>query len=328
MQLTAEQQDAVDTVVQHGMHLTLTALPGSGKSAVAHQIVQSCTDRCVLIVAYNRSLHEATTARLVPEQHKTVKSFTFHGLASYLTGASCHNDQQLTSALDTLEAADTIQHAGNLRPCTLLIVDECQDMRPDLFRLVQLFLTKVCAQPAQMRLVLLGDPRQLLYDFYRHDCADVRFLTLGHQLLHTLNARPWAHRQLTRSFRSTHNVTGFLNALIPGHGMRSGHHPQTHEHPVELYICNVYTQVATHLLPMVRAYSPGGRADSVQQPEREVGGPSGRQCPGGTLDPSARESLRDAVYWRRGLAARSRESAIQDLLRRQGPGGSAGGRAQ
>ena len=256
MNLSAAQQDAVTTVLD-GNHLTLMALPGSGKSAVAHEIVRQCSDRCIVIVAYNRSLNEETTSRIQSSDTKVVKSFTFHGLASYLSGTSCYNDQQFSESLDYLESpAYKIRQDEPLRQCTLLVVDECQDVRPDLFRLLRFVLQHVCRKPHAIRVVLLGDPRQLLYNFYRHNRADVRFLTLGCELLQGINHRPWSHHQLACSFRTTLQIAKFLNRLIPHHHMDPRPSNGTRHENVQLYICNVRSQPTSIILDIIQRTAP------------------------------------------------------------------------
>ena len=234
---TDEQAYAINSVLA-GQHVILTALPGSGKSAVAFELIRRCLDTNIIIVSYNRSLNTETKRHLATmglPKEKNVRSFTFHGLASALSGTLCTDDFQLSAVLNSLEQGTHYEHV--LAGFSLLIVDESQDVRPDLARFIRILLGKVCRDKPALRILLLGDPRQLLYHFYRQNRADARFLTNGDQLYRPINTRAWVQCQLTRSFRSTFAITTVLNALLPGHHMVP--RDETSCAPVELYIGDI-----------------------------------------------------------------------------------------
>ena len=252
MQLTTEQQCIIDDV-KSGRHVSVTALPGSGKSRVAYELIRQCTsDESVVLLMYNRSLCESTTEHIQQldiDPNRKVKAFTFHGLASSLTGTVCHNDRQIMDVLTSQS-----HPKWHMDDFTLLIIDEGQDTRPGFMQLVHYMLQSACANRERVRIVLLGDPRQLLYGFYSHNRADSRFLSLGHVLLRPVNKQDWNQRKLTRSFRSTQPVTNFLNALIPGHNMITGGNTGP---PVTLDVCNVRTfEPASKIVRIVSKYRP------------------------------------------------------------------------
>ena len=252
MNLTTEQQSVIDDV-KAGNHVSVTALPGSGKSRVAYELIRQCTeDTSVVLIMYNRSLCESTTEhikRLDIDPSRKVKAFTFHGLASSLTGSVCHNDRQIQEVLKTKN-----ESKWHMEDFTLLIIDEGQDMRPGFMQLIHYLIQSACIHGSRLRIVLLGDPRQLLYGFYAHNRADARFLSLGHVLLRPVNKRTWKQRNLTRSFRSTNSVTNFLNVLIPGHNMVSNGQEGV---PVTLDLCNLRSfEPATKIINAVSNFRP------------------------------------------------------------------------
>jgi len=207
----------------------------------------------VVLIMYNRSLCEATAEhikKLDIDPTRKVKPFTFHGLASSLTGTVCHNDRHIIQALEQKE----LHQAWHMEDFTLLIIDEGQDVRPGFMQLIYYMIQHACTKRASLRIVMLGDPRQLLYGFYNHNRADARFLALGHLLLQQVNDRPWAQRKLTRSFRSTRAVTNVLNALVSGHEMVSGGKTGP---PVLLDVCNLRTfEPASKIMKIVSTYNP------------------------------------------------------------------------
>jgi hypothetical protein len=249
--LTTEQQQIIDDV-KDGRHVSVTALPGSGKSKVAYELIRQCTDVVVIILMYNRQLCDATSMYLQGmdiDPERTVKAFTFHGLASSLTGEVCHNDRQIAQSLESKE-----KRPWHMEGFTLLIIDECQDTRPGFMQLVHHMLQTACVNRQHLRIVLLGDPRQLLYGFYSHNRADERFLSLGHLLFCTVNDRRWEQRKLTRSFRSTPSVTNFLNAIVSNHPMVCGNHNGP---PVTLDLCNLRSsEPASKIIGIVTDYRP------------------------------------------------------------------------
>ena len=249
--LTTEQQAIIDDV-RDGHHVSVTALPGSGKSRVGFELIRQSEDSSIICLMYNRSLCDETTKQIQTldiDPSRSVKAYTFHGLASAMTGHVCHNDRHIQ---------DVLQHPVHsaqwtMDDCTLLIIDEAQDMRPVFMQLIHHLLSS-CLHRHRLRIVLLGDPRQLLYGFYAHNRADARFLSLGHRLLDTINTRTWTERRLSRSFRSTHSVTNVLNALVPGHHMIS---KGTQGLPVLLDVCNLRSfEPATKMVALVSRFRP------------------------------------------------------------------------
>lgn len=262
--LTDEQQ-AVITAVRDGYHVCVTALPGCGKTHVAMAVIDACTDPTVLVLMYNRSLNETTTQRLLQTcwtqpVNKRVRSYTFHGVMAAMTSETCYSDTHMDTLLDRLEQGHINTSDWVMSDFSLLIIDEAQDLRPSLFRLVRLLIARVCTRRHDLRVLLLGDPRQVLYHFYNHDRADSRFLRLGPELLAGVNTREWRQLALTHSFRITPPIAAFLNSLIPNHQMipcndrgHSSHEPKSR--PVRILVCDVYMDTPSLLPPLLHGYA-------------------------------------------------------------------------
>ena len=254
MRATAEQQSAIQSVLD-GCHVQIQALPGSGKSTLFYELIKQCEDETIIVMTYNRLLNDKTTHHIKQLQatfprvaQKHIRSYTYHGLASVLGGEICHNDIQLSLTLESLQSG-VRRAAFALESFSLLVIDECQDMRPLFFRLVQWVIMHVCTNRRKLRIVLLGDHRQLLYDYYNTDRADSRYLTLGHKLLWPVNRRKWRQHYLTRSFRSTPAVSQLLNALVPDHAMVPRDMDGTTDcRPVTVHVCDLYKDVVTILV--------------------------------------------------------------------------------
>jgi hypothetical protein len=137
-------------------------------------------------------------------------------------------------------------HGWDMSDFTLLIVDEVQDMRPNLSRFLRILLNNVCKDTKPLRILLLGDPRQLLYHFYRQNRADARFLTHGEQLYRSINERTWVNCNLTRSFRSTFSIATVLNSLLKDHDMVP--RDESICAPVELYIGDIRSDTSPNIV--------------------------------------------------------------------------------
>ena len=248
--LTPQQQSIIDIVIR-GNHVSVIAMPGSGKSRVSYELIGQCTDN-VLLLMYNRGLCDVTTEYIKSKSicvDRKVKAFTFHGVVSSLSGSDCHNDRQISYMLKNMKHEPT----WPMSDFTLLIIDEVQDMRPDFIHIVHYLIESVCTSRDKLRIVLLGDPKQLLYDFYNHNRADTRFLTLGDIIFRPTNDRVWEKCTLTKSFRSTIPVTNFINALLPGHNMQSG---GVHGPPVSMIVCDIYSETSAKLLLLTTMFDP------------------------------------------------------------------------
>lgn len=253
MKITQEQQDIVTDVLQN-RHVSVTALPGSGKSSVANEIVKQCTDDdTIVMIMFNRSLCDETNHAIQSMELNTrkVKAYTFHGLVGSLLNDTCLDDRSMSMMLPKINAVSD----WSMQDFTILIVDEVQDMRPTFFELIRVLVRRICQKRHELRIVLLGDPNQLLYDFYNYNKADSRFLTLGQYLLADTNKFEWSSRKLSQSFRSTPAVANFINAISPDQQQMI---PRTCEsfEPVDLYIVDVYKDPTKYIPTVVQSYLP------------------------------------------------------------------------
>eukprot|EP01051_Picozoa_sp_SAG22_P004721 SAG22_NODE_261_length_13373_cov_17.745472_3_plen_515_part_00 len=126
-------------------------------------------------------------------------------------------------------------------PCDLIMLDEAQDLRPTFCAALRHVLR--AADPGgveSLQMALVGDPKQLLYDFdsYGDDKASAQYLERPADFFgeHTLG-RDWKHLQLSESYRLTPSIAEFVNVLW-GTQIRGG--SKAEDLPVE-YLCrNAY----------------------------------------------------------------------------------------
>jgi hypothetical protein len=106
-------------------------------------------------------------------------------------------------------------------------------------------------------MLIMGDPRQMLYDFYEVDSrADTRFMTRIEQLI---PRKKWAKHTLTTSFRTTQKTAEFLNQLTSMH-MIPRAEQGTH---VEVHVCDVRVQSPNIIRDILRKTTDYARTETL-----------------------------------------------------------------
>lgn len=267
-----DQRSIVQALLTH--NVVVTASPGSGKTTLALQIVQKYTTFPSLVLSYNTALNQDTSKRIEAlNLQKRVHCFTYHGLLSKLTGDVVNDDMTLHEAMQRSDdiPSTAVDEEGSetfcLQDLGTLIIDEAQDLRPMYWSIIQLILSRVKRRHA-LRIVIVGDPLQMLYGFYKQAPADPRFLTMANTLLKTHNPSPnpderrWVILPLKETFRLTPPMTDFVNAIF-GTTMKSPFRYGEHEDPT-VHICGVRSHSAWIVTNEVKEYL---RASSHHKPE-------------------------------------------------------------
>ncbi|KAK0485948.1 P-loop containing nucleoside triphosphate hydrolase protein [Armillaria novae-zelandiae] len=228
-------------------NVMVSARPGAGKTATAEAVVRANPDTPIAIVTYSKRLQLDTQKRL--QSYPLVDVFTFHGLASRFFGTLIHND---TLFADMRRSA--IPPMWNDVPrYEIVVLDELQDLTEDLYWLTCAFitfLTQVSSRAPQ--LLVLGDPRQAIYDFRG---ADQRYLELSSDTLSAVSPYNWRSAQLSKSFRLSCETANFINnAFLGGDPYIQG----SHQGPIPLYIhgnlqCRI-AEILECIYPLIRKY--------------------------------------------------------------------------
>lgn len=217
------EQSEIIRAIHANNCVTVEACAGSGKTTCMLQVAASLPGwRNVLIVTYNRSLADECKERIQKlSLGDSTKCYTIHGLASRFAGRSCNDDHKLMQQLDRWDR-DLDLNPVHPFPLDLIMIDEAQDLRP-LFHKVLSRIFRL-QNDGGKQLCLVGDPKQLLYDFptYGEDKASASFFlqpeTYWGQF--TQN-RKWVHLPLSVSYRLTPNIASFCN-LFWGTSMVGG----------------------------------------------------------------------------------------------------------
>lgn len=230
MPLTPLQESAV-TAWQKGKNVRVIAVPGAGKSRV---LTEACAcanvDRLCIILAYNRALKDETDARLTAlGMDEWVMCMTFHGLASKCRGELVHDDVALAEFLDFLKAGGA--PAERLRGIGHILIDEAQDFKASFHEL----LRHLIEPSPTMQYMMVGDPRQMLYDYDDEDPASLDYIRAPE--VHFASSREWTSVTLDETHRMTPEITEFVNRVF-GVSMQSAR--ASVARPVEVYSIDLW----------------------------------------------------------------------------------------
>ncbi len=255
--LSDEQATILDKI-EEGCCTTTRAYPGSGKTTLFEQVVLAFPTRNIIAISYNKELVKATNKLIQNSLLRNNRSLdtvcikTYHGLLSSLVKYSVHNELLFGEALQYMNFTQ-LGKQWKFRRFDMLVIDESQDLRKSyLFFIIKLILY-VCADRSKLSIHLLGDEKQLLYDFYPINKADARFLLHAEEILSSLFPnRPWYHAVLPISFRATPQIANVVNALVPSRHMVSGNQTSRITNWVTLYIADVYTDAAQIVYDIIK----------------------------------------------------------------------------
>jgi len=217
-----EQQLIIDTIAS-GSNVAVSAVAGSGKTTTVLSLAKKVFPKKILQLTYNKLLKMEVRDRVVKEGITNVEIHTYHSLAVKYYDKKAYTDDVLQTVIKAGRPSRSTVH-----PFDLFVLDETQDMTPLLFYFVQMFLTQY-GKPFQ--LVLLGDPRQAIYEFKG---ADSRFLTLGPTLW---NSKPMIQLPLSTSYRVTKQIAAFVNEVMIG---ESFIHATKEGPPVDYIRCSAF----------------------------------------------------------------------------------------
>lgn len=228
MQLTKLQEEAV-AVWRAGSNVRVVAVPGAGKSAV---LIEACAeaDGLCLILAYNHELCQDTKYRIVQMGlQERVACMTFHGLATYCV-APTPDDVALQDVLELLQTTPPKRRLVHVKH---VLIDEAQDLRGSFMQLVPL-LVSLCEDTQYM---LVGDPRQLLYDYHEDDPASLEYL--ADPATYFRSRRPWRSMVLDETHRMSPEMARFVSTAFDV-DIKSARPETPVPAPVEVYTINLW----------------------------------------------------------------------------------------
>jgi hypothetical protein len=200
--------DAV-TACRHDV--VVEAVPGAGKS---HLLLALCEFAPTLLLAYNRQLVLELQERMPPNGSACT---TFHSLCS-ATVRPVRDDAELLVAVEDLETGRARLRAP-APSVKQVLIDEAQDVRALYVRLLRAL--GLLHDPT-VRLVIVGDRNQLVYDFDPEFPASLDVLTTPHRFVRRHG--PWMRVVANVSYRLNDANARFVNALFGTAVVGRNHH--------------------------------------------------------------------------------------------------------
>lgn len=204
--LTSKQNQAIERWKQR-QNIAILAVPGAGKSRVLVETCRTITDGFTLLLAYNHSLAEDTNKRLTEAGlHDTVICKTFHALCQTCMDRPIFDDIALHDAIEAAEEGKI--EVTKLHNIKYVLIDEAQDFKRSFYRLIGL----VCNLDEVEQYMIVGDEKQMLYDYDEDDPAELEFLTDAPSRFR--NSREWNICTLNETHRLSPQITAFVNAVF------------------------------------------------------------------------------------------------------------------
>lgn len=229
----------------HSHNLVCNASPGSGKTTLSIKCIESFDPKKCVIVTYNRALCESTGSRCSEAQ-----TYTYHSLLGMVSNQVIPDDQAFDKCFKELRGKKpAIKHDVDL-----LVIDEAQDARHMFIQFVIFFCNHLITNTEDLKILVVGDEHQSLYDFFPINGSDHRYLTLANRVMSNVNHRPWRTLCLPTSYRLTTSISNFVNT-ISGRSIESTKVGP----PVILVICDLYLDAGDVIL----GYMPTDNCDTM-----------------------------------------------------------------
>lgn len=195
-----QEQINIGTSVASGKSVIVDAVAGSGKTTTILSMASRLPDLRFLQITYNTALKLEVRKKVADKNIGNVEVHTYHSAARTYYDPTTATDLGIETSL-RVEPRDLPNY-------DVVIIDECQDMTPLLYRFARKLVGDIPTVPI---LGLFGDNMQTVYHFKK---ADPRYLTMGDALWPEFS---FVRHRLSASFRVTDRMAGFVNQNLLGY---------------------------------------------------------------------------------------------------------------
>ncbi|RZM22481.1 MAG: DUF2075 domain-containing protein, partial [Pedobacter sp.] len=197
-------------------YIVVAAGPGSGKTRVlVHKLAslllaEDVKHEQLLMLTFSRSAATEFKKRLiglVGNAANFIEIKTFHSYCFDLLGrigSLSQTDTVLTTAIEKIKAGEIEQSRITK---AVLVIDEAQDMSAKEFELVKTLME----QNEEMRVILVGDDDQNIYEFRKSDSRYMKDL---------ITEKEAVKYELVKNYRSRKNIVEFANSWVQTIGNR------------------------------------------------------------------------------------------------------------
>lgn len=219
MNISEEQQD----IIEQGClkrNIIVSAKAGSGKSTVALNLGKAFYDQHrerTILVTYNNRLRASNQERCTQMNiQDIVHSHTFHSLSGTFYNLNSFGSTGSFDLTIAQTGDGTLQIKSSkktvLEEIGLVIVDECQDLTDEYYKVVKRVVQDITALRKGVApvIVLLGDPFQMIYQYKGAKLDYMKEVDYYFQDL-AFNKIPFKWMHLSISYRISHYVANFIN---------------------------------------------------------------------------------------------------------------------
>jgi hypothetical protein len=213
MNIPSDEQQLVIDNLKNGYNVICSAVAGSGKSSTVLAASKQLFDKQILQITYNASLRLEIKEKVQVLGLPNITVHTFHSMAVKYYSTDCNTDTGIRYLL-----LHNTPPRTSIPQIDICMLDEFQDCTELYFKFVVKFLRDM-GSPVQ--LLILGDPRQCLYEFKG---ADIRFLTMADAIwsdFELLSSKVFIHCSLVMSYRITNQMSRFVNDVMLGQELMS-----------------------------------------------------------------------------------------------------------
>lgn len=198
MNFSLEQQ-AVISAASNGKNILCNAVAGAGKTTTLIGIAKSIPSKSIIQITYNRKLKQEVRKKVKDCDVNNMDVVNYHSLCLKYYGN--HTDNGIIDVGKGI-LTPILHLSSKYDTC---IIDETQDMTPEFYDFVRVFVTTHCKENFQ--LIVMGDEMQSVYDF---KMASPSYLTAAN--------RYWPEKEFVRlsmstSFRIPPEVAQCVNEL-------------------------------------------------------------------------------------------------------------------
>ena len=190
-------------------NLKVVARAGTGKTTLGLLIASFDTNslnKNHLILTYNTELARESNKQIQEIGLNNIQCRTYHSQVGICSNKICNNDTKLIKQVEKWKNGSFLSRISGY---DIIILDESQDMRPSYYDALTFMLPP---QTKNIQLVVMGDPKQLIYDYGHDDAASDKFLTHADKYFNRSD-RNWHQASLTVSYRLTPKNAQFVNTI-------------------------------------------------------------------------------------------------------------------
>ena len=194
----SEEQKNIIKLLENN-NIVVDSVAGSGKTTTTLHIAKQFSELKILLLTYNSKLKTETREKIVKFNTPNIEVHSYHSFCVKYYDRKCFRDNEINKIIkEKKKSIHDIKY-------DLFVLDEAQDITPLYYKLIRkIYMSNIIKNA---KICILGDKNQSIYDFNN---ADNRFIIYANNCF-AFNDFNWQSRQLSQSFRITHQMSEFVN---------------------------------------------------------------------------------------------------------------------